>query len=70
MGKNQGFRCKKCGKKLRDAHKETVFEKRELSLGFHITSTRSQRHLTKPLVRYGLEKKGIEKQTMISSWHG
>jgi tRNA(Ile2)-agmatinylcytidine synthase len=69
MGKGQGFRCKKCGAKLSDAEKVVLVGERHVELGLHVTSTRSQRHLTKPLRRYGLEKKNIETERMIQGWH-
>ena len=58
MGRSKGFRCKKC--RLRDSNlKKTVLEiERPIEQGLHIVPPRSQRHLTKPLSRYGLEKKG------------
>jgi tRNA(Ile2) C34 agmatinyltransferase TiaS len=43
--------------------------KRGLKAGLYVTSTRSQRHLTKPLSRYGLEKHGAEAEGMIENWH-
>ena len=57
MGRNKGFRCKKCG--FRDSNlKKIVLEAgRSLKPGLYITSPRSQRHLTKPFSRYGLEEK-------------
>jgi tRNA(Ile2)-agmatinylcytidine synthase len=69
VGKGQGFRCKKCGKRFPNARKEKVAMKRELTPGLYVTSTRSQRHLTKPLRRYGLEKHGAEAGSMIENWH-
>jgi tRNA(Ile2)-agmatinylcytidine synthase len=69
MGKNQGFRCKKCGERFRQATKIEVVEPRKLQTELYVTSTRSQRHLTKPLSRYGLEKNGGENQPMIAEWH-
>jgi len=69
MGKGQGFRCKKCGKRFPDARKVRVAVKRELEPKLYVTSTRSQRHLTKPLRRYGLEKHGAEAEGMIENWH-
>ncbi len=41
---------------IRDIGKVAVDVKRELKVGLYVTSTRSQRHLTKPLRRYGQEK--------------
>lgn len=69
MGKNQGFRCEKCGYKNRDLQKQEFAEHRILKKGLYLTSTRSQRHLTKPLRRYGQEKKGIDDRQMIDGWH-
>ena len=69
MGKDQGFRCKKCNARFNNAKKVQVVMKRDLELGLFVTSTRSQRHLTKPLRRYGLEKKGTPIEGMIKNWH-
>jgi tRNA(Ile2)-agmatinylcytidine synthase len=67
MGTGQGFRCKKCDFRSAAADKVAVEEKRTLKAGLYVTSPRSQRHLTKPLSRYGLEKSG-KPATMISNW--
>jgi tRNA(Ile2)-agmatinylcytidine synthase len=69
MGKNQGFRCKKCGRRFADAEKVRVAVERKLKPGLYVTSTRSQRHLTKPLRRYGLEKHGAAAAGLIEGWH-
>jgi tRNA(Ile2)-agmatinylcytidine synthase len=69
MGKNRGFRCAKCGDKFGDLKKQELIVPRALKVGLYVTSTRSQRHLTKPLRRYGLEKQGIERKPMIEIWH-
>jgi tRNA(Ile2)-agmatinylcytidine synthase len=69
MGKNQGFRCEKCGARLDEAEKVAVPVKRQLKAGLYVTATRSQRHLTKPLRRYGLEKRGADAGKMIDDWH-
>jgi tRNA(Ile2)-agmatinylcytidine synthase len=68
-GKGQGFRCKKCGKRFPEARKVQVTVERELKPGLYVTSTRSQRHLTKPLRRYGREKHGADAEEMIENWH-
>ncbi len=68
MGKNQGFRCEKCGFRSSQLKKLEVKHERELQMGIYITSPRSQRHLTKPHCRYGREKIGVPKK-MIQSWH-
>jgi len=69
MGKNQGFRCEKCGSKFSDFKKQELVVARALKTGLYVTSTRSQRHLTKPLRRYGQEKHCLEGKTMIECWH-
>jgi tRNA(Ile2)-agmatinylcytidine synthase len=68
MGKNQGFRCEKCGFRSSQIKKLEVNHERVLELGIYITSPRSQRHLTKPHCRYGREKTGVPKE-MIENWH-
>lgn len=69
MGKNQGFRCKKCGARYKEAEKTCVVRERNLKLGLYFTSTRSQRHLTKPFRRYGLEKHDARPIPPIEKWH-
>jgi tRNA(Ile2)-agmatinylcytidine synthase len=69
MGKNQGFRCEKCGGKYDELKKQESVVSRALKEGLFITSTRSQRHLTKPLRRYGQEKQHYENKSMIEGWH-
>jgi tRNA(Ile2)-agmatinylcytidine synthase len=68
MGKNQGFRCDKCGFRSSQLRKLQVNYERGLETGLYITSPRSQRHLTKPHRRYGREKTGAPKE-MIEKWH-
>jgi tRNA(Ile2)-agmatinylcytidine synthase len=55
LGKNQGFRCEKCKGKFPEMKKIETILPRVLYAGLYVTSTRSQRHLTKPLRRYILE---------------
>ena len=68
MGTGKGFRCEKCGFRSSQLGKVAVKGKRGLKRGLYITSPRSQRHLTKPLCRYGREKSGAPKK-MIRDWH-
>jgi tRNA(Ile2)-agmatinylcytidine synthase len=68
MGKNQGFRCEKCKEKYPELKKTTSVEHRTLETGLYVTSTRSQRHLTKPLRRYGQEKPCGSGEELIGSW--
>jgi tRNA(Ile2)-agmatinylcytidine synthase len=68
MGKNQGFRCEKCGFRSSQLEKVRIEEERELKIGLYIAAPRSQRHLTKPHCRYGREKNGAPKG-IIKNWH-
>ena len=69
MGKNQGFRCEKCGGKFANLKKKQTSLVRSVEIGLHVTSTRSQRHLTKPLRRYGQEKTDASSCHLIEKWH-
>jgi len=68
MGANKGFRCEKCGFRGRKLEKVKCQVNRGLKQKLYVTSPRSQRHLTKPPSRYGLEKAG-KPQRMILNWH-
>jgi tRNA(Ile2)-agmatinylcytidine synthase len=67
MGAGKGFRCDKCGFRSSELKKLVVDEKRGVQEGLYVTSPRSQRHLTKPLSRYGLEKSG-QPERMMMNW--
>jgi tRNA(Ile2)-agmatinylcytidine synthase len=69
MGKGKGFRCEKCGLKYSELRKVEVKIKRGIRRGLYITSPRSQRHLTKPFRRYGLEKRQAKIEKLIDEWH-
>lgn len=69
MGKNKGFKCEKCGSRYANLRKIENKAKREVKRGLYITSTRSQRHLTKPITRYGLEKRKGTPVELIYEWH-
>jgi tRNA(Ile2)-agmatinylcytidine synthase len=69
MGKNKGYRCKKCGLRETSVGKVEVAMKRTIKKGLYISSTRSQRHLTKPFVRYGKEKRHGTPERLIENWH-
>lgn len=56
IGKNKGFECYKCGFHGAGLKKIAVKVERDLRSGLYIAPPRSERHLTKPLSRYGLEK--------------
>jgi tRNA(Ile2)-agmatinylcytidine synthase len=69
MGRNKGFRCEKCGSRYIDIGKIEVKMKREIRRALYITSPRSQRHLTKPFRRYGMEKRHAPAKGLIEGWH-
>jgi tRNA(Ile2)-agmatinylcytidine synthase len=68
MGRNQGFRCEKCGSRYPTLEKVKAEVKRAIRAGLYITSVRSQRHLTKPFRRYGQEKRHANFE-LIDGWH-
>jgi tRNA(Ile2)-agmatinylcytidine synthase len=69
MGTNKGFRCDKCGARYDSLTKDEVRLKRDVERGLYITASRSQRHLTKPAIRYGMEKRRGQVDPMIEQWH-
>jgi len=69
MGTGKGFRCEKCGSRYPNLGKVEVKFKRETRKGLYITSTGSQRHLTKPFRRYGMEKRHPTAKKLIKNWH-
>lgn len=70
MGKNQGYRCDKCGYKSKKLTKIQTTEKRVLEKRLYVTSPHSQRHLTKPFRRYGQEKTFDRSHfKIINEWH-
>jgi len=68
MGAGKGFRCDKCGFRSSNLKKILVEEERWVKERLYVTSPRSQRHLTKPLCRYGCEK-SAKPEAMIADWH-
>jgi tRNA(Ile2)-agmatinylcytidine synthase len=68
MGRGKGFRCKRCGLRERKAEKVHFQMKRDVSEGLYIPPPRANRHLTKPLSRYGLEKK-FEGRVPLEFWN-
>lgn len=69
MGRNQGFRCDKCRRRYPSFEKVAVKLDRDITKDLYITSTRSQRHLTKPSERYGREKRHGQPERLIEEWH-
>lgn len=51
-GKNKGFKCSKCGNKLRNSSKVKEVISRDVELGFYEVPTEARRHLSKPIIRF------------------
>jgi len=66
-GKNKGFECKKCKYK---AYLKKIEERipRSILEGLYLPSPKAQRHLLKPLIRYGQEKEYYQQKT-IKNWY-
>jgi tRNA(Ile2)-agmatinylcytidine synthase len=60
------YRCRRCG--LKKKATEFVEVPRGIKEGVYLPPPRAQRHLTKPLQRWGLEKQGWDGK-MISRWY-
>ncbi len=69
MGEGKGFRCKKCGFRSKELKKVAFVKERDLKEGIYVSDPRSERHLTKPLQRYGMEKSKAE-VVLIDGWYG
>jgi len=50
-GKNKGFKCRRCGKRLGEEAAILREVPRKLKLGFYEVPPRARRHLSKPLIR-------------------
>lgn len=56
-GKNKGYQCLRCKTKTRNSEKIMIEKDRRINCGLYIPEPIAHRHLTKPLSRYGLEKR-------------
>jgi tRNA(Ile2)-agmatinylcytidine synthase len=68
MGRESGYRCKKCGYRNGKLKKIKVVRPRKLSTGLYSPPERAHRHLTKPLKRYGKEKRD-QNLYLHEPWH-
>lgn len=50
-GSGKGYKCIKCGAKLREGIKDAVEVKRDIKIGFYEVPPSARRHLSKPLIR-------------------
>jgi len=69
MGTKKGFRCERCGSRFRDLEKTEMPLQRDLRKGLYIAAAGSQRHLTKPSGRYGMEKRHVVVEEPFGDWH-
>ncbi len=60
IGKEKGYRCKKCHTKNREV--SIIPIKRDIKTGIYEVPMCAKRHLSKPLLRYGREKKFEEER--------
>jgi tRNA(Ile2)-agmatinylcytidine synthase len=67
-GKDKGYKCEVCGLKERNAQKVFVEVARDIKEGLYVPTPKAHRHLTKPLQRYGMEKKRYG-QVLNSHWY-
>jgi len=67
-GRGKGFQCPKCKNRVAGV-KSTREVRRLLRSGVYLPSSRSQRHLTKQLIRYGSELVG-ETMPLVEGWLG
>jgi tRNA(Ile2)-agmatinylcytidine synthase len=69
MGKDKGYRCPKCRTRYRDGKKTAITVDRGLKLGMYLPPPIAQRHLTKPLLRYGREKTNYTPKSPKAPWN-
>ena len=68
MWREKGFRCRSCGFRDGRLRKLAVEAERQLEPGLYIPPPKAQRHLTKPLARYGREKEYVPGE-LHEPWH-
>lgn len=69
MGRGQGYRCRRCGLRDRGLTKRVMEVERGLAQDLYLPPPRAQRHLTKPLSRYGREKNHNIHGELYEPWH-
>jgi len=67
-GRGQGYRCEKCSLKVSNAKKRIIKMTRSIRTGLYVPTPKAHRHLTKPLSRYGQEKRWDHKPP-VGRWH-
>jgi len=69
MGRGKGYRCRKCNFRDGSLRKLLIEKRREINPGLYLPTPGAQRHLTKPLERYGREKTGYDHGELYQPWH-
>jgi tRNA(Ile2)-agmatinylcytidine synthase len=70
-GKNKGFQCDRCSYKDGNAKKIPMLRNRDIMTGLYVPTPKSHRHLTKPVHRYGMEKRSSGfnlRSKLIARW--
>ena len=71
-GRGKGFQCRRCGARFGEDAVRTVERARALVPGVYLPPPGAQRHLTKPLVRYGRELEGRKEKEdggpLVDDW--
>jgi len=57
LGKDKGYRCRKCGYRVKFLTKKRSFNPRMIAAGVYVPPPSAMKHLLKPLKRIGLEKR-------------
>ena len=68
-GQGQGLRCPVCKSAFPNAPKQFLRRSRTIRAGLYVPDRKAHRHLTKPLSRYGLEKKTWDGKPPVGTWH-
>jgi len=69
MGRGKGYRCRRCGLRNREIEKRAIEVERKVSPGLYLPPPSAHRHLTKPLDRYGREKRQGVPCELREPWH-
>ena len=68
-GRGQGYRCERCKFVALNASKQFLKKRRIIRPGLYLPDRKAHRHLTKPLSRYGLEKRRWNREPPSGIWH-
>jgi tRNA(Ile2)-agmatinylcytidine synthase len=68
-GRGQGYRCERCKFVALNASRQFLKKRRTIRPGLYLPDRKAHRHLTKPLSRYGLEKRRWNMEPPSGIWH-